>query len=113
MFGLWNSFPEEQNKYLDQTKSIEGFNDKNVRILWLALALISEDYESENQVAYFNELTDYTSPKYGFEIRENAFKHLLWISACAEDCEENLKQATTHHNWRFSKYAKETLKTRQ
>jgi len=113
LFGLWNSFPEEQNKYLDQTKSIEGFNDKNVRILWLALALISEDYESENQVAYFNELTDYTSPKYGFEIRENAFKHLLWISACAEDCEENLKQATTHHNWRFSKYAKETLKTRQ
>ncbi|MDA9775197.1 M1 family metallopeptidase [Algibacter sp.] len=113
LFGLWNSFPEVQNKYLDQTKGIEGFNDKNVRILWLALVLISEDYESDNQVAYFNELTDYTSPKYGFEIRENAFKHLLWISACAEDCEENLKQATTHHNWRFSKYAKETLKTRQ
>jgi len=113
LFGLWNSFPEEQNKYLDQTKGIQGFNDKNVRILWLALVLISEDYESYNETAYFNELTDYTSPNYGFEIRENAFKHLLWISACAENCEENLKQATTHHNWRFSKFAKATLKSRQ
>ncbi|GAA4947752.1 M1 family metallopeptidase [Algibacter agarivorans] len=113
LFGLWNSFPEEQNKYLNQTKDIEGFNDKNIRIIWLALALVSDDYNPENETAYFNELTDYTSPKYGFEIRENAFKYLLWISACAENCKENLEQATKHHNWRFSKFAKAMLKSMQ
>ena len=110
LFGLWNSFPKEQNKYLKKTKGIKGFNDKNIRILWLTLALISDDFEPENEEAYFNELTGYTSPSYGFEIRQNAFKYLKWISACAEDCEDNLKQATTHHNWRFSKFAKALLK---
>ena len=113
LFGLWNSFPEEQNKYLNKTKGIEGFSDKNIRILWLTLALISDDFEPENEEVYFNELTGYTSPKYSFEIRQNAFKYLKWISACADDCEENLKQATKHHNWRFSKFAKKMLNSKE
>lgn len=110
LFNLWNNFPEEQIKYLNKTKGIVGFNDKNIRILWLTLALLTDDFEIENKELYFKELNDYTSPKYDFSIRQNAFQYLLWISACADDCEENLKQATKHHNWQFSKYAKEMLK---
>lgn len=112
LFGLWNSFPEDQNKYLKRTKGIIGFNDKNIRILWLTLALISDDFEPENSKLYFKELEDYTSPKYGFEIRMNAFSYLKYISSCAEACEENLKQATKHHNWQFSKFAKDLLKAK-
>ncbi|MDO5980330.1 M1 family metallopeptidase [Flavivirga spongiicola] len=112
LFGLWNSFPEEQNKYLETTKGIQGFNDKNIRILWLTLALVTDDFEPENDELYFKELLDYTSPKYGFEIRQNAFRYLMWISSCGEECQENLKQATKHHNWQFSKFAKEMLKVK-
>ncbi|MCL6295250.1 M1 family metallopeptidase [Jejuia spongiicola] len=110
LFGLWNNFPEDQSKYLQKTKDIQGFNDKNIRILWLTLALITGDFEPENETLYFNELESYTSPKYGFEIRQNAFSYLAWISSCGTRCQENLEQATKHHNWRFKKFAKELKK---
>lgn len=109
LFNLWINFPEDRKKYLNQTKHIQGFNDKNVRILWLTLALITEDFEVENKTKNFNELTDYTGPKYGFEIRQNAFFHLQQIQACNDVCKENLEQATKHHSWQFSKFAKTML----
>ena len=112
LFNLWKNFPQERHKYLNKTKGIQGFHDKNVRILWLTLALITEDFEVENKNSYFDELTDYTSPKYGFELRQNAFQYLNQIQACNEKCKENLEQATNHHNWRFSKFAKELLKSK-
>ena len=111
LFNLWKNFSQERHKYLTKTKDIQGFNDKNIRILWLTLALITEDFEVENKKVYFDELTSYTSPKYGFELRQIAFQYLNQIQACNNVCKENLEQATKHHNWRFSKFAKELLKT--
>jgi aminopeptidase N len=109
LFNLWKNFPLEREKYFNKTKDIQGFNDKNIRILWLTLALITEDYESENKQFFLNELTSYTSPKYGFELRQNAFFYLDQIQACNAVCKENLEQALTHHNWRFKKFAKALL----
>ncbi|WOD43786.1 M1 family metallopeptidase [Hwangdonia lutea] len=109
LFNLWNNFPKDRNKYLNKTKGIIGFNDKNVRTLWLTLALITDGYEPENSQQYFNELLGYTSPKYGFEVRMNAFRYLAWVQSCGEVCQEHLKQATKHHNWQFSKFAKTLL----
>ncbi|WP_396601240.1 M1 family metallopeptidase [Algibacter sp. R77976] len=110
LFNLWKNFPQERQKYLDKTEGIQGFSDKNVRILWLALNLVSADFEDKNIRGYYQELIDYTSPKYGFEIRQNAFQYLYQIQACTDKCKENLEQATKHHNWRFSKFAKEMVK---
>ncbi len=112
LFNLWRNFPKDRTKYLNQTKDIIGFNNKNMRTLWLTLALITEDYEPENKREYFEELTDYTSPKYGFEVRQNTFQYLNQINACNDDCKANLKQATTHHNWRFKKFAKSLLESK-
>lgn len=111
LFNLWVNFPLQRYEYLNKTKGVEGFNDKNVRQLWLTLALVTEGFEPENKKEYFDELTSYTSPKYGFEIRQKAFQYLNEIQACQAACQENLKVATTHHNWRFSKFAKDLLKT--
>ncbi len=110
LINLWKSFPKERSKYLKKTNDIQGFNDKNVRILWLTLALLTDDFEPENNQKYYDELRNYTNPEYGFEIRQNAFQYLKSIQACDDICNENLKQATKHHNWRFSKFAKELLK---
>ncbi|WP_298496580.1 M1 family metallopeptidase [uncultured Algibacter sp.] len=109
LFNLWKNFPQERHKYLDKTKGIQGFGDKNVRMLWLALVLITDDYNTDNKTQYFEELTNYTSPKFGFEARQNAFQYLTLIQACNDTCKENLKQATKHHNWRFKKFAKSLL----
>lgn len=110
LFTLWKNFPQERHKYLNQTKAIVGFSNKNVRTLWLTLALITEAYEIENKPKYFKELTNYTSDTFGFETRQNAFQYLTQIQACNNVCKDNLKQATTHHNWRFKKFVKELLK---
>ncbi|WP_203256796.1 M1 family metallopeptidase [Hyunsoonleella ulvae] len=109
LFNLWKNFSEDRGKYLNQTKDVIGSNDKNVRILWLTLALITKDYQPENKAKYFQELTDYTSDNYGFEVRQNAFQYLHQIQACNDSCKENLKQAATHHNWRFKQFAKSLL----
>lgn len=111
LFNLWQSFPEDQAKYLKKTKGIVGFNDKNIRILWLTLALMTDGFEIESKEQYFDELISYTNPIYSFEIRQNAFQYLSYIQACNDICKEHLKQATTHHSWQFSKFAKELLKS--
>ncbi|WP_116039845.1 M1 family metallopeptidase [Seonamhaeicola aphaedonensis] len=109
--NLWRNFTEDRKKYLNQTRNMVGFNNKNIRILWLTLALITENYKIENKEQYFNELVDYTNSKYGFEVRQNAFQYLNYIQACNSICKDNLKQATVHHNWRFSKFAQKLLKS--
>ncbi|SFD06001.1 M1 family metallopeptidase [Algibacter pectinivorans] len=106
LFNLWQNFPQERQKYFEKTKDIQGFSDKNVRMLWLALQLVSPDFEDKNKREYFNALTRYTSPQYGFEVRQNAFQYLHQIQACKDVCKKHLKQATKHHNWRFQKFAK-------
>ncbi|GAA4281829.1 M1 family metallopeptidase [Gaetbulibacter aestuarii] len=111
LFHLWQNFPEDRSKYLNETKEIQGFKTKNVRLLWLTLALITEDYNTEEKPTYYRELLDYTSPKYGFEIRQNAIQYLYQIGGCNSECKENIEQATHHHNWQFSKFAKQLLKT--
>ncbi len=110
LYNLWNNFPEQRAKYLSKTKDVVGFNTKNVRLLWLVLALSTPEYQSGKSEEYFNELVSYTSPQYNYELRQNAFQYLLKSNACRSKCYENLKQATAHHNWRLSKFAKEQLK---
>ncbi|PKQ46541.1 M1 family metallopeptidase [Confluentibacter flavum] len=110
LYNLWNNFPEDRQVYLTKTKHIHGFNDKNIRMLWLTLALVTEDFEPENKSTYFEEMTNYTNPKYHFEIRQNAFQYLKLINACNETCQANLEDAAKHPVWQFSKMAKDLLK---
>ncbi|GGK34737.1 aminopeptidase [Yeosuana aromativorans] len=109
LFNLWKNFPENQNRYLKETKGIHGFNDKNIRMLWLVLALNTPDFEPNKNQTYFEELRGYTNANYGFEIRQNAFQYLDLLQACDAVCQDNLKQATTSPIWQFSKFAKGML----
>ncbi len=106
LYNLWNNFETDRVKYLNKINNVHGFSDKNVRTLWLALALVTPNYEIDKKQMFLNELIDYTSSKYGFEVRQNAFRYLKLISACEAECKSNLNGAKTHHNWRFSNFAK-------
>src|SRR5690606_22314542 len=110
LYNLWNNFPENRHEYLNRTQHLQGFNDKNIRTLWLTLALVTEGFEPPNKSEYFEELTNYTNPSNHFEIRQNAFQYLKLINACNEKCQGNLEQAATHPVWQFSKMAKDLLK---
>ena len=107
---LWNSFPDDQAKYLELAKNWVGNNDKSSRILYLTYVQFSQNLQEEEKRKLYNELVSYTSANYESSIRENAFDALLKFQTMDETVIRNLIQATTHFKWRFNSYAKETLK---
>ncbi len=109
LYNLWVNFPEERVKYLNQTKDVFGFSDYNVRLLWLALNLNTLEYQPDKKQAIFEELKEYSNPKYGFELRMNAFNYIKLINGFDEVSVRNLMDASKHHNWRFQQFAKGLL----
>ncbi|WP_445736659.1 M1 family metallopeptidase [Mariniflexile sp.] len=109
LYNLCTNFPEDKLKYLFKTKDIQGFNNKNIRMLWIVLVLNTPGFEDVNKRAYFNELVDYTSPKYDFETRETAFSYFNAMQVFNETIIFNLINASKHHNWRFKEYSKNLL----
>lgn len=111
LYQLWGQFPDNRAKYLDQTQGLVGFQNKNIRQLWLALALITEDYHDSEKLYYLKELKGYTSEEYSFEIREVAFEFVDQLQLWDSSTLKNLLEACVHPTWRFAKYSKEMLKT--
>ncbi|WP_417876270.1 M1 family metallopeptidase [Winogradskyella sediminis] len=110
LYNLWVNFPLERSKYLSKTRHIEGFSDKNVRMLWIVLNLNTPYYEADNKQELFDELVRYTDQKYNADVRIKAFNYLALIQSCNEKCLSNLEIAKSHHNWRLVKFAKEFSK---
>ena len=109
LYQLWMQFPEKRAAYLNKTKGIEGFQNKNIRQLWLALALLTEGYDNQEKENYISELKHYTSPDYSFEIREKAFEYVNELQLWDTETLKNLVEATVHPTWRFAKPSKALL----
>ncbi|PJJ07989.1 aminopeptidase N [Flavobacterium sp. 1] len=109
LYNLWNNFPNKRNDYLTKTKDWIGFNDFNLRILWLSLAVSTPDYAG-NKETYIQELIDYSSPKFEATTRQNALEYLLNFNIINEAILKNLVNATTHHMWQFSKFGRENIR---
>ncbi|MDO6596932.1 M1 family metallopeptidase [Oceanihabitans sp. 2_MG-2023] len=106
LYNLWVNFPEDRNIYLDKTKEIIGLPNKNVRLLWLALSLVTPEYGFDEKEIHLKELIRYTSPAFNYEIRMQAFTFLNSLEVMNEDIISNYKEAEKHHNWRMVKFAK-------
>lgn len=109
LFHIWMQFPEKRITVLDKMKNRIGFQNKNMRQLWLALALLTDSYEELHKNMYFKELKDYTSPAYSFEIREKALEYMAELELWDRESLRNLVNATTHPAWRFAKSSKALL----
>ena len=109
LFSLWQNFPESQSKYLEATKNLEGFSNKNIRLMWLTLSLVTPTYQPENNSKFYQELSGYTSPKYAYEIRQNAFGYLYQIESFTEQNYLDLMQGSVHPVWRFRNFCRELL----
>ncbi len=113
LFQLWQAYPQNGATYLNSTQNVIGLPNKNVRLLWLTLAMLTENYNSKQTKVYFDELSSYTSLKYSFEIRQSAFLYLKQVFGLNDQSLLNLIKASEHHSWQFKKFARNLLKELQ
>jgi aminopeptidase N len=107
---LYKNFPERRTELLNKTRTYVGFNDKNLRILWLTLAYVTPGYFEDAKTEFYAELQGYASPKYESTIRTNALSNLLYIAKPDPIVWENLVNATLHHKWQFAKFGRESIR---
>lgn len=101
LINLWINFPEDRERYLEKMSNQVGFQNKNLRQLWLMLSLLSDQTVYEDLRKHFSELSSYSSPAYSFEIRQLAFDKLAFIDGYTQATMRNLIEACFHPNWRF------------
>ena len=109
LYRLWANFPENRSIYLDRLQGVDGFQDKNIRQLWLTLAYVTPSFNDTDKPKFLNELKNYTSSEYSFEIRQKAIEYLNELQLIDEEVLKNMLNASTHHTWRFRKYVREVL----
>ncbi|MGA8854233.1 MAG: M1 family metallopeptidase [Christiangramia sp.] len=109
LFKLWEQFPEERTEYLEETRKLDGFYNKNIRMLWLTLNLVTPEFEPELTQDYYNELSGYTAVNKPFQIRENAFSYLYQLGAFNQQSLESLIKGTQHHTYSFRNYCRQLL----
>jgi len=105
--NLWKNFPESRTVYLAKAEKWIGGNDKSLRSLFLTFSIENQSPEKEK---YYNELVDYTSPKYESSIRQNAIVNALAINENDSILLKNLVNATTHFKWQFTKFARDKIR---
>jgi aminopeptidase N len=108
--NLWKNFPNEQINLLEKTKHWIGFNDKNLRILWLTLALKTNNFEADKKVIYYQELLDYASPLFESIIRQNALTNLIYLDKNDENYLPFLINGLTSHKWQMVKFCKDKIR---
>lgn len=109
LYWLWKNFPDHQAAYLNRSKDRIGFNDYNLRTLWLSLALSTPDH-SDNPESLISELIAFSSTKYEATTRQNALEKLIAFKIINDEVLTNLVNATTHHMWQFSKFGRDTIR---
>ncbi|WP_047414767.1 M1 family metallopeptidase [Cellulophaga sp. Hel_I_12] len=109
LFKLWASFPEHQKKYLDNTQAVIGFPDKNVRLIWLTLAIATPNYNGLKTKEYFDELSAYTNSEFSIETRQTAFSYLHQTLGLTDTNLKDLAKAAMHHSWQFRKFARNLI----
>ena len=109
LYFLWKNFPDRQTEYLDQSKEWIGFNDYNLRTLWLSLALSTPNYSIDPEVL-IHELIAFSSTRYEAPTRQNALEKLISFKIINDEVLSHLVNATTHHMWQFSKFGKDSIR---
>ena len=109
LYNLWNNFPENSFNYLDLSKNWIGFNDYNLKTLWLSLALSTPNYAT-NKESLITELIHYSSINYEATTRQNTLEKLIAFNLVNDMVLKNLVNATTHHMWQFSKFGRDNIR---
>ncbi len=108
--NLWINFPNDQITLLNRSNNWIGFNDKNLRILWLTLALKTNNFEVNNKANYYQELLSYGSSKFEYSTRQNALNNLIYLDKNDENYLPFLINGLTNHKWQMVKFCKDKIR---
>jgi aminopeptidase N len=109
LYTLWLNFPEKRIVYLTKTEKLIGFQDKNLRQLWLVLALLDSNFSVNKRESYTSELKSYASEAYSFEIRKIAFGYVDELMLWDKTTLKNLVNASVNPAWRFRIFSRKLL----
>ena len=110
LYRLWIRGPENRGRYLDQTQEHIGFSNKNIRQLWLLLAILTKDYGSTDERSqYQKELFGYTAAHHPMEIRQLAFSLIGEVFPYTDENLKDLLDAAVHPVWQFRQFAREII----
>ncbi len=107
---IWQQFPAKRIEILEKSKDWIGFNDKNLRMQWLTMALVTPEYQKAMKPQFYDELLAYASPAYESNVRQNALENLLYINPNDKNALRLLVNPLTHFRWQFSKFAREKIR---
>jgi len=111
LWNLWQAFPERRHFYLDKTKGKTGLNDRELRMLWLLMAISDSTYAPEaERTGYVEELIAYASPAYNVETRMTALDFLDMLGLINEHTYPFIKQAAEYFHPQLRRKAREILK---
>ncbi|AWI26180.1 M1 family metallopeptidase [Flavobacterium pallidum] len=108
---LWSQFPEDRNRLLDKSADWVGLIDKNLRIMWLSMALKTKDYRQDKKPAYYDELLQYASPDFRVNTRINALDKLIFLDKSDKNYLPFLVNGLVSHIARFSKFSRDKIRT--
>ncbi len=109
LLKLWTDFPNYRMEYLEKTKNIIGFNNKNIRVLWLALSLNTKGFSRDEYLGFYKELVTYTYSNYDADTRLNSFNYLNELGLINDEVIINLEDGAKHYKWRFKSFCKKLL----
>ncbi|QBA64087.1 M1 family metallopeptidase [Muriicola soli] len=111
LYKLWIHRPASRKVYLDKSAGISGFSNRNIRQLWLLLAILTSDYLSAaEREEYKNELFSYTAEHYPMEVRQLAFQLIREVFPYEDHNLRDLVNAALHPAWQFRQLARTILR---
>ncbi|HMI06174.1 MAG TPA: M1 family metallopeptidase [Flavobacterium sp.] len=109
LFNLWKIFPEHRKRYIELSKYWIGFQDKNLKLLYLSLAYVTTEDKAE-RFGIYQELLTYTGTNYDSGLQQNALEKLLSLDLKTEDVLRSLAYGTGNHRWQFVKFSKDNIR---
>lgn len=107
--NIWYQRPDLKHKVLDKSKNWEGFNDKNLRITWLMLALATDNYNLDKKPNWYKELEGYAYSKYNSNVRMNAISAMWFLNKYDSNTLPHLVNALVSHKPQFRKFGREAI----
>lgn len=108
--NIWYQKENSRAEVLEQTKNWVGFNDKNLRITWLMLALATKDYQDDKKAHWYIELQNFSTSKYNSQVRQNAIQAMWFLNKYDSNVLPQLVNALVHPRNQFKKFGRDAIR---
>ncbi len=109
LFNLWKQFPEKKKMYLEFAKNWNGFEDKNLKLLYLTLSFLTSN-EQKVKLDFYHKLLIYTGSDYDSNVQQKALEHLLSLDLKTEEVLRSLVFGTANHRWQYVSFCKNAIR---